>query len=561
MTTRTAANSCTTLRSLLNAEADLNQQAEKLRKEKSPGTVIFFDLVGSTDYRRRHGPEKGIRKAFLHNIHVSRAIKECDGAVVKWMGDGVMGSFTYDKCGDKHALRALNAALSGLKRLADLNGKDQSVDDELHTKVSISSGDFHYLNVSELVTDGASRQDIDIEGHPGTALDPIGTEVDLAARLNAMCSMDVILIDADTFWGSSNGNTPKSPGNRPICKADRDSLTWRELILPHVRETVYLPTTAGLFVDDDGLSPCRVGKGSTEPVKADEFREWVKQDAGGNGHTRSYVFCSKPIPCNVRGISTAVDVVAISTIPHPAPVKEQVYDWHPDEIKQIEARAEQAFRQGDVTHALQQYREILEKDSRQFYANTRVAMILRSQKNSDGAMKHLMAAKQSNPTCPIVWGVAGITHLDDFIRDNGDKTECLTRAVIGLSRARFLAEQQFHGLMEQYCTAMLAIVLMLRGKPEDKTQAKSLIDKLELWPAKNSTVAIIKRISASYLAMLEEKGRGTTTIPVVDGLFKDHEEGKLVATEESARVPYDHLISNGDINNLIAKARYLMTLA
>jgi predicted transcriptional regulator len=115
--------------------------------------------------------------------------------------------------------------------------------------------------------------------------------------------------------------------------------------------------------------------------------------------------------------------------------------------------------------------------------------------------------------------------------------------------------------MEQYCTAMLAIVLALRGEPDDKTHSKSLIDKLEMWPAKNSTVSIVKRISSSFFNLLEEKGRGSTKIKAIEDLVTDSEAGNLVPLEESAsKVPYDHLISKADIHNLVAKAKYLMEL-
>lgn len=558
MTTRTAVDASTALKSLLTAEADLNQQAEMLRSKKSPGTVIFFDLVGSTGYRRRHGPEKGIRKAYLHNIQVSRAIQDCKGTVVKWMGDGVMGCFTHDACGDLHAICALNAALTGLSNLTALNSRDQNADDEIHSKVSISSGNFHYLNVGELLT---GDQDLSTN----IILDPIGSEVDLAARMNSMCNMDVILVDSVTFWGNptrpANRDDSEPLGTRPICKADRDAVRWRELILSGVRETVYLPTTAGFFINEDGLSLCRVGRGSSEPIRADDFRDLVQQDAGTNGQAKRFVFCSRPIPCNIRGFPQMVDVVAITTVPHTAPLQEHEYEWYPDDIKDLEIRAEQAFRQGEVSNALRQYEEILQKDSRQFRANTRVAMILRSQRNTKRAMDHLLKAKQSNPLCPLVWGVAGITHLDDYIRDNGDKTECLTKAVTGLSRARYLAEQQFHGLLEQYCTAMLAIALLLRGNPDDKTEAKSLIDKLEMWPAKNTTVMIVKRLSSAFLDLSEKKRQGATTLKAMEELIKDVQEGRLLPNEDSAQsVPYDHLISTTDIRNLIAKAKFLMEL-
>lgn len=554
MTMRKPADASTTLQNLLDKAANLSQEAEKLRNEKSPGTVVFFDLVGSTDYRRRHGNEKGLQKAFVHNSIVSRAVKNYGGQVVKWMGDGVMGCFTHENCGDNHPMRALDAALAGLKLLKEENCNIADLDDELHSKVSMSSGYFHFLNVG-----GQFESDDAI----GAVLDPMGAEVDLAARMNGLCEMDVILVDHETFWGrSSDESSDEAVPIKPICKRDRDLIPWRELILEKVRETLYLPTTAGFFIEDDGLDMCRVGRGATNSVMAKQFYDDVNADAGVNGNAKRFLFCSRPVPCNIRGISNTVDVVAITTSPQPRPIKEQVYDWRPDEIKDLEARAEQDFRQGKTEEAKEKYEAVLELDSRQFQANTRVAMILRARKDTVRAMEHLMAAKLSNPRCPLVWGLAGITHLEDFIRDRGDKNDCLSRAVTGLSKARDLAEEQFHGLLEQYSTALLAIVLLLRATSEDKVLAKALIDKLELWPSKNGTVTILKRLASSFQSLLGDGSGSEAAVKAMEEIAKDFDAGNLVPEEEAATaVPYDHLVSKNDIHNLVAKAKFLMALS
>ena len=552
MTARNEVDACTSLDKLVKAKNNLSKLAESLEEKRFPATVIFFDLVGSTGYRRRHGPEKGLRKAYIHNTIASRAIQNASGCVVKWMGDGVMGCFMHSRCTNKHPVLALNAALEGLKLFSEYNERCEGIDEELHTKVSISTGNFHYLDV------GDNTSSMEEESH--CTLDPIGSEVDLAARMNSLCERDVILIDAETFWGTSSGESDASDESTPIpiCTADRDLIRWRELILSDVRDTVYLPTTAGFFVNDDGLQLCRIGRGASDPVDGNEFLELVQHDAGS--HTTA-VFCCKPIQCNIKGFEQTVDVVAITTSPHPKPIVEQVYDWYPDEIRKIEERAEKSFREGNVDQALQQFHEVLEIDARQFHSNTRVAMIQRSQKNTEDALKHLMAAKLSNPICPLVWGIAGITHLDDYIRDRGDKNECLTRAVTGLSRARQLAERQFHGLMEQYTTALLAIVLSLRGTPEDISKAKMLVDKLELWPAKNSTVNIVKRLASSFLRLVTEPEKNSGNHDSIKSIIRDAESGELIPIEEaSQKAPYDHLISTTDIHNLVAKAKFLIEL-
>lgn len=69
------------LSKVLESEEQLAQDIESLGTKKSLGSVVFFDLVGSTGYRRQYGPEKGLEKAFLHNVQVSRQIARHDGVV------------------------------------------------------------------------------------------------------------------------------------------------------------------------------------------------------------------------------------------------------------------------------------------------------------------------------------------------------------------------------------------------------------------------------------------------------------------------------------------------
>src|SRR6476646_7490078 len=129
------------LQNLISVENSLDVGVENLRNGKSLATVIFFDLIGSTGYRRRYGAEKGLKKAYIHNVHVSRAIVRAGGYVVKWLGDGVMGCFTHEGCGDAHAMKALHAALQTLRDLPQINLQKQH-DDEIHTKISICAGAF-----------------------------------------------------------------------------------------------------------------------------------------------------------------------------------------------------------------------------------------------------------------------------------------------------------------------------------------------------------------------------------------------------------------------------------
>ncbi|MBT4866281.1 MAG: hypothetical protein HON53_14350, partial [Planctomycetaceae bacterium] len=94
--------------------AQLNELQQKLKDSVEPATVVFFDLVASTRYRRDHGATRGLDKAEQHNSIVSGAILDHRGEIVKLLGDGVMAMFRDDENGIPHPIRALQAGLDAI---------------------------------------------------------------------------------------------------------------------------------------------------------------------------------------------------------------------------------------------------------------------------------------------------------------------------------------------------------------------------------------------------------------------------------------------------------------
>ncbi len=76
---------------LLKQRADIDSE---LRKQKSPVTVMFTDLAGSTAYFERHGDTAGVEWLDQHNKVVIPEIQAQGGIVVKTIGDSVMAYFT-----------------------------------------------------------------------------------------------------------------------------------------------------------------------------------------------------------------------------------------------------------------------------------------------------------------------------------------------------------------------------------------------------------------------------------------------------------------------------------
>ena len=72
-------------------------------------SILFADLVGSTEFKRRQSVRDGLAKVVRHNEVVRNCVRSFDGSVVKYIGDGVMAKFE----GKQHEFRTIQAGRSG----------------------------------------------------------------------------------------------------------------------------------------------------------------------------------------------------------------------------------------------------------------------------------------------------------------------------------------------------------------------------------------------------------------------------------------------------------------
>lgn len=116
-------------------EALLTQRTEidaELRKHKSPVTVMFTDLAGSTSYFDRYGDTAGVKWIEEHNRIVIPQVKKFGGTVVKTIGDSVMAYFT-------DPLEAVRAGVAIERSLLEANaGKDKK--DCMFVRVALHQG-------------------------------------------------------------------------------------------------------------------------------------------------------------------------------------------------------------------------------------------------------------------------------------------------------------------------------------------------------------------------------------------------------------------------------------
>ena len=104
-------------------------------EERKLVTVLFADLVGSTEYAGDRDPER-VRarlEAFYHAMR--EEIERTGGTVEKFAGDAVMAVFGAPAALEDHAERALHAALAMQERMEGL------FDGELGLRIGVNTGD------------------------------------------------------------------------------------------------------------------------------------------------------------------------------------------------------------------------------------------------------------------------------------------------------------------------------------------------------------------------------------------------------------------------------------
>ena len=103
-------------------------------EERKLATVLFADLVGSTELGSEEDPER--TRALLERFYdaMSAEISAAGGTVEKFAGDAVMAAFGAPASYEDHAERALHAALSMQRRLEQVSGK-------LSLRIGINTGE------------------------------------------------------------------------------------------------------------------------------------------------------------------------------------------------------------------------------------------------------------------------------------------------------------------------------------------------------------------------------------------------------------------------------------
>jgi class 3 adenylate cyclase/predicted ATPase len=140
-------------------------------------TVMFSDLVGSTQLSEKLDPEDLQKLIDAYRGECGAAIKRYGGEVARYFGDGVMAIWGYPGAHENDADRAIHAALDIVFAVPKISGPVT-----LACRVGVCSGP---VVVGEI-------------GDSGTSVDAVGETPNIAARLQTLAAANTVIVSEST---------------------------------------------------------------------------------------------------------------------------------------------------------------------------------------------------------------------------------------------------------------------------------------------------------------------------------------------------------------------------
>src|ERR1700722_17670077 len=93
---------------------------QELQAERRQVTVMFCDLVGSTELSTRLDPEELRDMVRAYQQVCTEAIGRFDGFIAQYLGDGILAYFGYPYTHEDEAERAVRGGLAVLKSIGEM---------------------------------------------------------------------------------------------------------------------------------------------------------------------------------------------------------------------------------------------------------------------------------------------------------------------------------------------------------------------------------------------------------------------------------------------------------
>src|SRR5215469_15939040 len=142
-------------------------------------TILFCDVVGSTELATRLDPEDLREVIGAYHRCVAEVVVRYGGFVAKYMGDGILAYFGYPQAHEEDAEQAVRAGLAIVANVGRLG-----LSQRLAVRIGIATG---LVVVGDLLGAGAAQEQ-----------SVVGETPNLAARLQSVAEPATVLIDART---------------------------------------------------------------------------------------------------------------------------------------------------------------------------------------------------------------------------------------------------------------------------------------------------------------------------------------------------------------------------
>ena len=185
--------------------------------EKRQLTVMFSDLVGSTELAERLGAEDLRYCVRAYQQMCNQALRRHGGHVAQYLGDGLLVYFGYPHAREDDAIRALHASLAILDLLPGLNATLQSTvgavsEQPLRVRIGVHTGS---VVVGEM---GDSEKSEPIA---------VGETVNVASRIQALAEPDTVLVTGETGKLTEGYFQLEPAGRREVRGIERSIETYR----------------------------------------------------------------------------------------------------------------------------------------------------------------------------------------------------------------------------------------------------------------------------------------------------------------------------------------------
>ena len=166
-----------TVQVMVSTDESVVPPAHSSQAERRQLTVMFVDLVGSTELSGQLDPEDLSVIIRRYQDTVSGEINRLEGFVAKFMGDGVLAYFGWPRAHEDEAERAVRAGLAVSAAVEKLRTPDGVA---LAARIGIATG---LVVVGDLIGEGAAQEEA-----------VVGETPNLAARLQALAEPGSVII-------------------------------------------------------------------------------------------------------------------------------------------------------------------------------------------------------------------------------------------------------------------------------------------------------------------------------------------------------------------------------